>query len=120
MHQLCCQVCEKPTTTVDKYFVTDAVIGCSSHAGLGIIGRNVRNRVPTDIEPFYLHTNKTNTTVKHTKAGRFFDPIDAVKYVWRGLTSSCSIESANYLNECTNCVELREKYRGKHKLQCVI
>ena len=40
---------EKPTTTVDNYFVMDNVLDWAENAGLGIIGTNVRNRPPKDI-----------------------------------------------------------------------
>ena len=59
---------EKPTNMVDNYFVTDAVIDWAGNAGLGIIGTNARNRLPHDIGPLYMHTEKTNATMKHTKA----------------------------------------------------
>ena len=75
---------EKPTTTVDNYFVMDAIIDWDVNANLGIIGTNVRNRLPKNIKPFYLHTEKKNATMKHTKAERFFDPIVAVKTISRG------------------------------------
>ena len=62
----------------------DAILDWAVNAGLGIIGINVRNRLPKNIEPFYLHTEKTNATMKHTKAERLFDPIVAVKTILRG------------------------------------
>ena len=114
---------------VDNYFVTDAFIDWDGNAGLGIIGTNPMNMLPKDITPFYLHKDNTNTTMKHTKAARFFDPIVAVKKYLRGFqrvhvsfqsTSSCNIVSVNTINECTNFVELREKGRYKHKQQWVI
>ena len=46
---------DKPETTVDKYFVTDAVIDWAGNDGLGIIFSKARNNPPKDIEPFYLH-----------------------------------------------------------------
>ena len=46
---------ETPTTTVEKYFVVDSIIDWYGNEGLGIIGTNVSNRLPKDIEPFYLH-----------------------------------------------------------------
>ena len=117
---------EKPTTTVDNYFVMDAILDWAVNAGLGIIGINVRNRLPKNIEPFYLHKEKTNATMKHTNDARLFDPIVAVKNYSRGFqsvnvsfqsTSSCNITSVNALNECTKCFELCEKGRGKNKQQ---
>ena len=42
---------ENPTTMVDNYFVTDGVLGWAGNAGLGIIGTNVSNMLPKDIEP---------------------------------------------------------------------
>ena len=41
---------EKPTTKVDNYFFTDAVLDWAGNTGLGIIGTNVRNVLPNDIE----------------------------------------------------------------------
>ena len=58
----------KPMTTVDNYFFRDAVIYWDGNVGLGIIGKNTRNRLPTDIEPLYLHKENMNATMKHTKA----------------------------------------------------
>ena len=96
---------------------------------LGIIGTNARNRPPKDIEPFYLHKEKTNENMKHTKDTRLFEPIIAVKNDSRGFqgvhvsfqsSSSCNIESVNFFNECTKVFEVCEKGRGKHKLQWVI
>ena len=40
---------DKPTTMVDKYFVTDDVLDWAGNAGIGIIGTNVSNRLPKDI-----------------------------------------------------------------------
>ena len=61
---------DKPTTTVDDYFVTDDVLHWDCNAGLGIISTNAMNRLPKDVEPFYLHKEKTNATIKHTNAAR--------------------------------------------------
>ena len=66
---------EKPTTTIDNYFFADAVLSWGGNAGIGIIGTNARNKLPKDIEPFYLHTDKMNANMKHTKAVRFFEMI---------------------------------------------
>ena len=49
---------EKPKTTVDHYSVTGAILDRAGNTGLGIIGTNARNRLPKDIEPFYLHKEK--------------------------------------------------------------
>ena len=101
---------EKPTTMADNYFVTDAVIDWAGNAGIGIIGKNVRNSLPKDTEPFYMHTEKTNATMKNIKAARFFEPILVVKNDLRGFqsvhvsfqsTSSFNIKSVNALNKCT-------------------
>ena len=114
---------EKPTTTVYNYFVTDNILDWSGNAGLGVISKNASNSLPKDIEPFYLQKEKTNATMKHTKAISFFEPIVAVKTYLRGFqrvhvyfqsTPSCNITSVNALNECTNCDELLKKGRGKH------
>ena len=43
---------ENPTTTVDNYFVMDALLDWASNEGLGIIGKNERNRLPKGIELF--------------------------------------------------------------------
>ena len=45
---------DNPTTTVDNYFVTDAVLYWADNAGLGIIDKNERNRLLKYIEPFYV------------------------------------------------------------------
>ena len=120
---------DNPTTTVDNYFVTNAVIDWDGNAGLGIIGKNTRNRLPKDIEPLYLYKEKTNATIKQTKAARFFEPMVAVENYSRGFqqvhvsfqsTPSCNIVSVNAHNECTNFFEIREKGRSKHKQQWVI
>ena len=67
--------------------------------------------------------------MKHTKSGRLFEPIVAVKKDSRGFqyvhvyfqsTSSCNIASINDINECTNFFELLKKGRGNHKQQWVI
>ena len=71
-------------TMVDNYFVTDTVLDWAGNEVLGIIGTNLRNRLPKDIKPFYLHKEKTNETMKHTKAARLFVPIFAVKNNPRG------------------------------------
>ena len=70
---------DKPTTTVEKYFVTDAIIDWAGNEGLGITGTNTRNIPPKDIEPLYLHNEKKNATMKHEKAARFSEPIVSVK-----------------------------------------
>ena len=70
---------ENPTTTVDHYFVMENILDWSVNTGLGIIGTNASNILLKDIKPFYLHKEKTNTTMKHIKASRFFEPIVAVK-----------------------------------------
>ena len=62
----------------------DAVIYWDGNEGLQIIGKNVRNSLPKDIEPFYLHNEKTNTNMKHTKSAILFDPIVVVKNDSRG------------------------------------
>ena len=59
---------DKPTATLDNNFVTDAVLDWYGNGGLGIIDKNARKRIPKDIELFYLHKEKTNETMKHTKA----------------------------------------------------
>ena len=64
---------------------TGPVVDWTGNAGLVIIGTNVRNRLPKDIEPFYLHKEKTNANMKHARAERFFEPIVAVKNYSRGL-----------------------------------
>ena len=61
---------ENQTTTVEKYFVTDAVLDCAGNAGLVIIGKNVRNSIPKDIGILYLHKEKTNENMKHTNCCR--------------------------------------------------
>ena len=67
--------------------------------------------------------------MKHANAARFFESIVAVKNDSRGFyhvhvyfqsTASCNIASVNYINECTNFIELSDKVRGKHKFQWVI
>ena len=75
---------QKPTTTIDNYFVADSVLDWAGNVGLGIIGTSTRNRPPKDIEPFCLHKEKTNASIKHTKAARFFETIVAVKNDSRG------------------------------------
>ena len=91
---------KKPMTKVDNYFFIDAVLDWDGNVDLGIIGTNARNRTPKDIEPFYLHKENTNATMKHTKAASIFDPIVAVKNYSRGFQcvhvsfrskSSCNI-----------------------------
>ena len=98
---------EKPMTTVENYFVTESILDWAGNAGLGIIGKNARNRLPKDIELFYLHKEKTNAMMKHAKAERFFGPIVAVKNDSKGFQrvhvsfqsmSYCSIASVNSLN----------------------
>ena len=59
---------ENPTATVVNYFGTEAVLDRAYNGGFGIIGKNARNRIPKDIEFFYLHKEKTNETMKHAKA----------------------------------------------------
>ena len=39
------------------------------------------NRLPKDIEPFYLHKEKIDATMKYTKAAILFEPIVAVNFV---------------------------------------
>ena len=46
---------ENPTITVDIYFATNNVFDWAGNAGLGIIGKCFRNRLPKYIEPLYLH-----------------------------------------------------------------
>ena len=75
---------EKPKTMADNYFVTDAVIDWAGNAGIGIIGKNVRNRLSKDIEPFYLRKENPNATMKHAKSERLFETIVAVKNYSRG------------------------------------
>ena len=114
---------------VDNYFVTDGVLGWAGNAGLGIIGTNVSNRLPNDIEQLWLHKEKTNTTMKHTKAVILFDPVVAVENYYRVFQrvhvsfqsiSSFNIEFVNALNESTNFVELHEKVKREHKQQWVV
>ena len=116
-------------TTVDNYFIKDAILDWAGNVCLGIIGINARNRLPNDIETFYLQKEKTIAFIKHTKATRFFEPIVAVKNDLRGFqrvyvsfqsTSSWNIASANALNEHTNFVNLHKKGRVNHKRQLVI
>ena len=118
-----------PPTTVDNCFVTDSVLDWDGNEVLVIIVTNARNRLPKDTKPFYLHKEKANATMKHTKATRFFEPIVAVKNDLRGFqrvyvsfqsTSSWNIASANALNEHTNFVKLHKKGRVNHKRQLVI
>ena len=75
---------DNPTTTVENYFVTDAVLDWVGNEGLGIIGPNSRNRIPKDIKPFYLHKEKKIATMKHANSARFFETIVAVKNDLRG------------------------------------
>ena len=104
---------DKPTTTVDNYFVTDSVIDWYGNACIGIIGKNARNRLPEDIEHFYLHKEKTNVTMKNTNSARLFDPLVVVRNYSRGFqhvhvsfqsNPYCNIEYSNALNECINFV----------------
>ena len=98
---------DKPTTMVDNYFVTNTVIDWAGNESLGTIGTNGRNRIPKDIEPFYLHKDKTNTTMKNTKAAIFFETIVSVKNDSRGFqrvhfsfksTPSCNIAYVSDIN----------------------
>ena len=118
-----------PPTTVDNCFVTDSVLDWDGNEVLVIIVTNARNRLPKDVKQLYLYKGNKNATLKHTKAVRFFESIFAVKNYSRVFqcvnvsfqsTSSCNIASINTLNECTNFVEIREKFRGNHKRQWVI
>ena len=45
---------DNPTTTVDNYFVMRAIIDRASNVGIYIIGTNESNRLPKDMETFYL------------------------------------------------------------------
>ena len=72
---------DKPKMTVDNYFVTDAVPDWAGNNSIGIIGKNARNRPPKDIKPLYIHKDKNNTTMKHAKTARLFEPIVAVKNI---------------------------------------
>ena len=102
---------ENPKTTVENYFVMDAVLDQAGNAVLGIIGKNERYRLPQYIELFYFHKQKTNATMKHTKAARLFEQIFAVENDSRGFqhvhvsfqsTPSFNISSINAINECNN------------------
>ena len=41
--------CDKPTMTVDNYFVTESVLNWAGNEGLGIIGTNASNGLSKDI-----------------------------------------------------------------------
>ena len=100
----------KPHTIWDKYFPGDLVMDWLGKNGFGATMTCRRDRLPSGVPNHYLH-KKTDTKAR-SKAARFHETINMVKYVHivRGLTvyervhtpfqstSSCNISTVNALN----------------------